>query len=118
MSKEKNCKCCKMLWWDSCLKKDLCPNCYDFNKEQLTELKAKDEEIAMLHGENESLVTEIELRNKRMETIVYQLCDKIRKPIERKIKGQQFNSSVYCEGKEMAWREILDILDQIERGEL
>ena len=39
MGKEKECKCCHEWWFDSDIKNDLCPNCYDYFK-QLKQQKA------------------------------------------------------------------------------
>lgn len=49
MSKEKECKCCHEWWYDSEIKNDLCPNCYDYFKQLKQKLKEKDKEIEMLN---------------------------------------------------------------------
>lgn len=33
MSKEKQCECCHEWWYDSDVKENLCPNCYDYFKQ-------------------------------------------------------------------------------------
>ena len=48
MSKEKGCKCCKQIWYVDLLDKKwgLCPNCYEYCKPLIDNLKIKDEKIA------------------------------------------------------------------------
>lgn len=45
MSKEKQCECCHEWWYDSDVKEDLCPNCYDYFKQLKQQLAEKDKEI-------------------------------------------------------------------------
>ena len=42
MSKEKQCECCHEWWYDSDIKEDLCPNCYDYFKQLKQQLDKKD----------------------------------------------------------------------------
>lgn len=51
MSKEKGCKCCKQIWYVDMLDKKLklCPNCYEYCKPLIDDLKIKDKQIANLH---------------------------------------------------------------------
>ena len=48
MSKEKGCKCCKQIWYVDMLDKKLklCPNCYEYCKPLIDDLKIKDKKIA------------------------------------------------------------------------
>lgn len=50
MSKEKGCKCCKQIWYEDMLDKKwkLCPNCYEYCKPLIDDLKIKDKKIAYL----------------------------------------------------------------------
>ena len=48
MSKEKQCECCHEWWYDSDVKENLCPNCYDYFKQLKQQLAEKDKEIAHL----------------------------------------------------------------------
>lgn len=50
MSKEKECKCCKRIWYEDMLDKKfkLCPNCYEYCKPLIDDLKIKDKQIADL----------------------------------------------------------------------
>ena len=48
MSKEKQCECCHEWWYDSDVKEDLCPNCYDYFKQLKQQLAEKDKEISRL----------------------------------------------------------------------
>ena len=52
MSKEKQCECCHEWWYDSVIKEDLCPNCYDYFKQLKRQLKEKDRQINELKGDN------------------------------------------------------------------
>ena len=63
MGKEKECKCCHEWWFDSDIKNDLCPNCYDYFKQLKQKLKEKDNLIEF--GREE-----IRKRNKRIDEIV------------------------------------------------
>ena len=68
MSKEKQCKCCHEWWYDSDVKENLCPNCYDyFNqlKQQLAE-SFTEEDVEGL----------IEDRNKTIKFLQQQLAEK------------------------------------------
>ena len=49
MSKEKQCECCHEWWYDSDVKEDLCPNCYDYFKQLKQQLEEKDKEIERLN---------------------------------------------------------------------
>lgn len=46
MSKE--CECCHEWWYDSAIKEDLCPNCYDYFKQLKQQLAEKDKDIDFL----------------------------------------------------------------------
>lgn len=48
MSKEKQCECCHEWWYDSDVKENLCPNCYDYFKQLKQQLTEKDKEIERL----------------------------------------------------------------------
>ena len=50
MSKEKSCKCYKQIWYEDMLDKKfkLCPNCYEYCKPLIDDLKIKDKQIADL----------------------------------------------------------------------
>ena len=63
MSKEKQCECCHEWWYDSDVKENLCPNCYDYFKQLKQQLKEKDNLIEF--GKEE-----IRKRNKRIDEIV------------------------------------------------
>ena len=63
MSKEKQCECCHEWWYDSDVKENLCPNCYDYFKQLKRQLKEKDNLIEF--GREE-----IRKRNKRIDEIV------------------------------------------------
>ena len=45
MSKEKQCECCHEWWYDSDVKENLCPNCYDYFKQLKQQLEEKDQQI-------------------------------------------------------------------------
>ena len=49
MSKEKQCECCHEWWYDSDVKENLCPNCYDYFKQLKRQLEEKDKEIERLN---------------------------------------------------------------------
>ena len=53
MSKEKQCECCHEWWYDSDVKENLCPNCYDYFKQLKRQLEEKDKEIEKLKQELE-----------------------------------------------------------------
>ena len=56
MSKEKQCECCHEWWYDSDVKEDLCPNCYDYFKQLKQQLAEKDKEIErLIANESEAL---------------------------------------------------------------
>ena len=44
---EKECKCCKQIWYEDMLDKKwkLCPNCYEYCKPLIDNLKIKDKQI-------------------------------------------------------------------------
>ena len=68
MSQEKQCECCHEWWYDSDVKENLCPNCYDyFNqlKQQLAE-SFTEEDVEGL----------IEDRNKTIKFLQQQLAEK------------------------------------------
>lgn len=50
MSKEKSCNCCKQIWYVDLFDKKwvLCPNCYEYCKPLIDNLKIKDKQIAGL----------------------------------------------------------------------
>lgn len=48
MSKEKQCECCHEWWYDSDVKENLCPNCYDYFKQLKQQLEEKNKEIERL----------------------------------------------------------------------
>lgn len=48
MSKEKQCECCHEWWYDSDVKEDLCPNCYDYFKQLKQQLVEKEKELAYM----------------------------------------------------------------------
>ena len=48
MSKEKQCECCHEWWYDSDVKENLCPNCYDYFKQLKRQLEEKDKESERL----------------------------------------------------------------------
>lgn len=48
MSKEKECKCCHEWWYDSDVKENLCPNCYDYFKQLKQQIEEKEKEIERL----------------------------------------------------------------------
>lgn len=49
MSKE--CECCHTWWYDSDVKEDLCPNCYDYFKQLKRQLEEKDKQIDIISKE-------------------------------------------------------------------
>ena len=48
MSKEKQCECCHEWWYDSDVKENLCPNCYDYFKQLKQQIEEKEKEIERL----------------------------------------------------------------------
>lgn len=48
MSKEKQCECCHEWWYDSDVKENLCPNCYDYFKQLKQQLVEKEKELAYM----------------------------------------------------------------------
>ena len=50
MSKEKQCECCHEWWYDSDVKENLCPNCYDYFKQLKRQLEEKDKKIKLLNA--------------------------------------------------------------------
>lgn len=52
MSKEKECKCCKRIWYEDMLDKklELCPTCYEYCKPLIDGLKIKYKNIADLEA--------------------------------------------------------------------
>jgi len=95
------------------------------------QLREKDEEIKKVKNKNKYLTKKIKDQEnynislstkwfntqEKLKTNTHQICEKIRNAIQRKRKGQQYNFSEYCKGKDFAYLEIEDFLDQIERGE-
>lgn len=51
MSKEKQCECCHEWWYDSVIKEDLCPNCYDYFKQLKQRLAEKQNTINEINKE-------------------------------------------------------------------
>lgn len=49
MSEEKECKCCHEWWFDSDIKNDLCPNCYDYFRQLKQQLEEKNKLIELLN---------------------------------------------------------------------
>ena len=75
MSKEKSCKCCKQIWYVDMLDKklELCPNCYEYCKPLIDNLKIKYKHIADLQHRLEvaEIATKLacdELRNLNYRT--------------------------------------------------
>lgn len=48
---KKMCKCCHEWWYSSCIKKGLCPNCYDYFKELKRQLAEKQKTIDEINKE-------------------------------------------------------------------
>ena len=48
MSKEKQCECCHEWWYDSNVKENLCPNCYDYFKQLKRQIAEKEKELAYM----------------------------------------------------------------------
>lgn len=68
MSKEKQCECCHEWWYDSDVKEDLCPNCYDYFKQLKQQLAEKDTRIAELEDKDwyEACIKQLEEQNNRL----------------------------------------------------
>ena len=67
MSKEKQCECCHEWWYDSDVKEDLCPNCYDYFKQLKQQLAEKDKEIELLkHLGNHEITVEMFKENTKL----------------------------------------------------
>lgn len=58
MSEEKECKCCHEWWFDSDIKNDLCPNCYDYFRQLKQQLEEKDK-LLKCYQEEEKLIADI-----------------------------------------------------------
>ena len=58
MSKEKQCECCHEWWYDSDVKENLCPNCYDYFKQLKQQLEEKDKEIKSLIADYEKRISQ------------------------------------------------------------
>lgn len=57
MSKEKQCECCHEWWYDSDVKENLCPNCYDYFKQIKQELEEFDLYITLFGNQGYRIAT-------------------------------------------------------------
>lgn len=77
MSKEKECKCCKRIWYEDMLDKklELCPNCYEYCKPLIDALKIEYKRIADL--QHRLKVSEMAFENacKRLKDYYCTTCD-------------------------------------------
>ncbi len=55
MGKEKECECCHEWWYDSDVKENLCPNCYDYFKQLKQKLAEKTAKLEFANKEIERL---------------------------------------------------------------
>ena len=73
MSKEKQCECCHEWWYDSDVKENLCPNCYDYFKQlkqQLDESFTEKDVEGLIEDRNKTikfLQQQIEEKDKEIE---------------------------------------------------
>ncbi len=86
-----------------------------FETETLQELKNT---LAENVKQGDALLKITDKLEQALKSNTKQVCEKIRTVIQRKREGQQYNFSEYCKGKDFAYLEIDDLLDQIEKGEL
>ena len=102
MSKEKQCECCHEWWYDSDVKEDLCPNCYDYFKQLKQQLAEKDKEIAHLkEKDNYHLRYELAGADETIANLKKQLEEKD-KEIERLKNLFELNNEVVInQGKEI-----------------
>ena len=84
MSKEKECKCCKRIWYEDMLDKklELCPTCYEYCKPLIDGLKIKYKNIADLEAKLAKSEKERELDNSFWK----QECDSLQKTLVEKDK--------------------------------
>lgn len=73
MSKEKQCECCHEWWYDSDVKENLCPNCYDYFKQLKQQLVEKDKEINSLIVDYEKRISH---EQELMSNIEHRLTEK------------------------------------------
>lgn len=79
MSKEKGCKCCKQIWYVDMMDKKwkLCPNCYEYCKPLIDDLKIKDKKIADIQHrleEKDIHIRKLEEENKQLKQSQKQLA--------------------------------------------
>ena len=90
MSKEKSCKCCKQIWYEDMLDKKwkLCPNCYEYYKPLIDDLKIKDKQIADLQHKLEVAERATKLACDELRNLNYRTFDNADIDFERQFKEQ------------------------------
>lgn len=95
MSKEKSCKCCKQIWYIDMLEKKwgLCPNCYEYCKPLIDDLKIKNKKITKLQHRLDVAEKALELLSQSnisnvMEEERQPMIDYIKEQAENELKGE------------------------------
>lgn len=76
MSKEKQCECCHEWWYDSDVKENLCPNCYDYFKQLKRQLEEKEKQIDIISRDNNSYKYNIDEQKRIIDDFAKQLKEK------------------------------------------
>lgn len=76
MSKEKQCECCHEWWYDSNVKENLCPNCYDYFKQLKRQLEEKEKQIDIISRDNNSYKYNIDEQKRIIDDFAKQLKEK------------------------------------------
>lgn len=92
MSKEKGCKCCKQIWYVDMLEKrwGLCPNCYEYCKPLIDNLKIKDKKISDLQHRlgvaEKALEMAVDIANIKSNHLW--TIEELKEKAEREVKGE------------------------------
>lgn len=101
MSKEKQCECCHEWWYDSDVKGNLCPNCYDYFKQLKRQLEEKDKEIEKLKQELEETNAGYDFTYEQSSEAIKELKQNQTKlaiqELEKVKEEMDLNGNSYCE---------------------
>ena len=123
MSKEKQCECCHEWWYDSDVKKNLCPNCYDYFKQLKQQLAEKDKEIAHLkEKDNYHLRYELAGADETITNLKQQLeekdkeIEKLKQELEETNAGYDFTYEQSSEAiKELKQNQTQLAIQELEK---
>ena len=95
MSKEKQCECCHEWWYDSDVKENLCPNCYDYFKQLKQQLAEKEKE-------NEELKLKLDIRAMNLQNINTERMEAVRNQTQLAIQELEKVKN-YCDKQFNLW---------------